>query len=75
VQELTGKVTRDTFAKGSKSERPAVFLETPQASYVLRRAGGNAFMDPALDELVGKTITVCGELHGYTFLIADWRDS
>lgn len=75
MEELTGKVTRDTFAKGSKSERPAVFLKTPKGSFVLRRAGGNAFMDPALDELVGKTITANGELHGYTFLMADWRDA
>ena len=52
-----------------------MFLKTPGGSYVLRRAGGNAFMDPALDQLVGKTITACGELHGYTFLMADWRDA
>ncbi len=70
--ELTGKVTTGDFGVGSKSERQAVYLETPTGRYVLRRLGGNAFNDPAVSALVGKTIAASGEVRGYTFLMRDW---
>lgn len=75
MQSLTGEVTRDALASGSKSERDAVLLKTDRGTFVLRRAGGNAFRDPELDELVGKRITATGEVHGYTFLMASWSEA
>ena len=73
-QQLTGLVVKEPFAKGSKSERDAVLLLADDRRYVLRRQGGNAFSDPALDALVGKTIRGTGLITGYTFLLADWSE-
>jgi hypothetical protein len=73
--EQNGNVVKKTVAAGSKSERPAVMLQTDDGDYVLRIQGGNAFHDPRLEELVGKRIRARGELHGYTFLMDDWRVS
>lgn len=70
--ERTGQVIRKQFAAGSKSERPAVMLQTREGEYVLRIQGGNPFHDPRLEELVGKRIVARGEVHGYTFLMKDW---
>jgi hypothetical protein len=72
--ELTGKVVKKRFAAASKSDRNAVIIETGSADVVLRRKGGNPFHDPALDDLVGKSIRATGELHGYTFLMSDWQE-
>lgn len=69
---LRGKVVRKPVGSGSKSERDAVVLITPDAEYVLRRVGGNAFADPELDGLVGSEIRATGTLHGYTFLMDGW---
>ena len=73
-QQLTGRVVKEPFAKGSKSEREAVLLLADERRYVLRRQGGNAFADPALDALVGKTIRGTGLLTGYTFLVTEWTE-
>jgi len=73
--EISGRVIKEVFAKGSKSERPAVLLDTGKTRYVLRRQGGNPFSDPALDKLVGKTISVVGNVTGYTLLMSDWSES
>ena len=62
------------MAAGSKSERPAVVLKTPDSEYVLRIIGGNAFHDERLEALVGKRIRADGELHGTTFLMRTWTD-
>ena len=72
--EHTGQVIRKPFAAGSKSERPAVMLQTRDGEYVLRIQGGNPFHDARLEELVGKRITARGEVHGYTFLMKDWTE-
>jgi hypothetical protein len=71
--EFTGKVTRGSFAKRSKSEHQAVYLETAKGRYVLRRQNGNPFADPNLDELVGKTIRCRGFLADYTLIMTDWE--
>ena len=71
--QLRGKVVRKPVGAGSKSDRAAVVLVTPDAEYVLRRRGGNAFADPELDALVGVTIRATGTLHGYTFLVDSWE--
>ena len=49
MQEFVGKVTKRPFGKGSKSEHDAVYLETGEKAYVLRRQGGNPFRDPQLE--------------------------
>lgn len=72
--KLTGRVVKKSFAAGSKSERAAVFLVTPKREYVLRRRGGNAFRDPELDALVGKSIRCAGTVTGYTLLLDEWKE-
>ena len=71
----TGQVVKERVAAGSKSDRAAVMLDTGEARYVLRRRGGNAFADPALDELVGRRLRFEGLVHGYTLIVSDWHDA
>jgi len=66
--ELTGKVIKKKFAEGSKSEHNAVYLETHEATYQLRRLGGNPFADPELNKLVGKKINATGVIKGMLFI-------
>lgn len=73
MSQFVGKVTKRPFAVGSKSERNAIRLETSDGSYVLRREGGNPLYDPALEQLVGKTIECQGETHDYTLTMTDWK--
>ena len=72
--EISGRVIKELFGKGTKSEHQAVMLDTGQARYVLRRQGGNPFRDPELDKLVGKIIHCSGNLTGYTFIMSDWAE-
>lgn len=73
--QLKGKVIKEVVGKGSKSEHAAVLLDTGDKKYVLRRLGGNPFSDPDLDDLVGKTITVEGNVTGYTMIMSDWSET
>jgi hypothetical protein len=70
--EFTGRVVQGPFARGSKSERQAVFIETGDGRYVLRRQGGNPLADPALDALVGKTIRCTAWLTEHTLIMSAW---
>jgi len=72
--EFEGQVIQHLTAKGSKSERQAVYLETPEGSFALRRRGGNPFVDPVLQELVGKTLHVKGVLTEHTLIMDDWTE-
>jgi hypothetical protein len=72
--QYRGTVTSEPFAVGSKSEHQAVKLVTDRGTYVLRRQGGNAFRDPTLEKLVGKTIECEGRVSGTTLIITDWRE-
>jgi hypothetical protein len=72
VTEFVGKVSKRVFGKGSKSEHEALYIDTDRGRYVLRRQGGNAMYDPALQELAGKTIRCTGLIHDYVLLISDW---
>ena len=74
MEELSGRVVKELFAKGSKSEREAVFLESDKGRFVLRRQDGNPFHDPELEKLVGKIIRGRGVVTGYTFLLSDWDE-
>jgi len=67
--EKTGQVIRRRIAAGSKSERDALMLSTPEGDFVLRRMGGNPYADPELERMLGQTVRSEGELvGGYTFL-------
>jgi hypothetical protein len=68
VASLRGHVTRGTYGKGSKSERVAVFLETPDARYVLRRKSGPVFGDDELEPYVGHNVECDGFVVGTTLL-------
>jgi hypothetical protein len=69
----SGQVVKKSVAAGSKSARDAVMLVTDEREYVLRRQGGNPFADPVLDDLVGQRIQCEGNVHGYTFLMSQWK--
>ncbi len=72
-RRITGTVSRAPVAIGSKSERVAVVLRTEAGEqHILRRAGGHAFRDQVLEELVGKTITGSGLVTGQTFIMDQW---
>jgi hypothetical protein len=71
----TGQVKKEAVAKGSKSEHRAVLLDTGKVQYILRRRGGNAFSDPVLDNLVGKTISAVGNVTGNTLIMSEWSEN
>jgi hypothetical protein len=68
--QYVGRVIQKRIGTGSKSERLAVLLSTPEGEFVLRREGGNAFQDPVLEGYVGKTVQCEGTLHGYTLIVS-----
>ncbi len=72
--ELTGKVVIKKFGADSKSEHNAVYLETEQGEYVLRKVGGNPFYDASLHKLEGKTVTAKGVISDYLFLATDIKE-
>jgi len=47
-------------------------LATDAGEFKLRRQGGNPFVDPLLDQLVGKTIWCDGIIEGTTFIMTSW---
>ena len=71
---FTGRVERRRVGRGSKSEHEAVVLVTEGGAYVLRRRGGHAFEDAALDALVGKVLEIEGDLLDNTLHLTAWRD-
>jgi hypothetical protein len=73
LKKFSGSVVKRAFATGTKSEHDAIMLVTNDGEYVLRRQGGNAFCDPALEKLVGKNVQVTGTIAGYTLLMTDCR--
>lgn len=71
--ELRGKVVRQRYGAGSKSEHEAVMLATEGTTYRLRRKGGNPFKDPELDRLIGQEIVCQGTVHKDTVLMDSWQ--
>jgi len=69
--KLKGKVVEVSFGKGSKSEHNAVYLDTGENKYRLKRIGGNPFYDETLHNLIGKTIEAEGKLTDYFFEITN----
>lgn len=72
MSEFTGKVTIGLFGEGTKSEHKALYLETEDRKYVLRRKGANPFFDPELRRLIGKTIRCSGFIIDYVLTIDEW---
>lgn len=67
--KLKGIIVEGNFGKGSKSEHNAIYLDTGEKKYRLKRRGGNPFYDETLHNLVGKTISAEGNLTDYFFEI------
>jgi hypothetical protein len=69
---ITGTVSVQHVAQGSKSEQDAVVLTTEERSWLLRRAGGPTFgLDPVLARLAGRTVTLTGYAGSGVFLVTD----
>lgn len=68
VTALHGRVTRGAYGKGSKSQREAVFIETAEVRYVLRRKTGPVFGDMELMGYVGHVVECDGFVVGTTLL-------
>lgn len=75
VINLKGRVVSGDYGEGTKSERPAVFLETPDGKerFLLRRKGGPAYRDRVIENLVGKNVACDGFITGTTVLAEDIR--
>lgn len=73
-KSFKGQVVKRPYAPGSKSEHDAVCLQDARGrSYRLRLLGGDPFSDPRLEKLVGKSISVKGQIvHGNTMIIKQW---
>jgi hypothetical protein len=66
---LAGHVIRKRINVGSKSDHEAVVLVCTQGEFKLRRRGGPAFVDDALDPLVGKRIRASGIVSAGQFIV------
>jgi hypothetical protein len=68
VSRLRGRVTQAEYGKGSKSQRQAIFIETADAKYLLRRKTGPVFADPELLRYVGHDVECDGFVIATTLL-------
>jgi hypothetical protein len=68
IDGLTGTVVRGPFGTGSKSEREAVWLETAEGRFVLRRKEGPTYDDRVLNKYVGKRVKCDGFIVDYMLL-------
>lgn len=73
VSKLRGTVVKGMYGKGSKSEREAVFIQTSDSRYLLRRKSGPAFGDSQLDVYVGHVVECDGFAIGTTLLAENVR--
>lgn len=71
VRELRGKVVPGKFGAGSKSQHDAVYLESDEGSFVLRRIGANPFQDSGLDKYIGKKVVVTGIVEQYVLMVQE----
>ena len=72
TQHARGVVSLQRVARGSKSEQPAVVLQTSERSWVLRRVGGPPFgVDDDLALWAGKTVDVTGYAGSGVFLLTE----
>ena len=68
VTSLRGHVSTGLYGRGSKSEHEAIFVETEEHRYVLRRKTGPVFYDPELTQYIGHQVECDGFLVGNTLL-------
>jgi hypothetical protein len=73
--KYAGSVERRRIGTGSKSDHDAVVLVTGGRTLVLRRRGGHAFQDSALDALVGRTLEFDGEVLDNVLHVTGWREA
>ena len=71
--KLSGTVIKKKTGAGSKTEYDAVCLQTNNATVTLRRPDQSPFKDDELEKLVGKNITVNGEMVNNVFFVDDWK--
>lgn len=71
--ELTGTVVEKCFGEGSKSEHTAIYLQTDDGDFQLRRLGGNPFSDPELKKLVGEKVCAVGRLAQALFVASELK--
>jgi hypothetical protein len=73
LEHARGVVSVQQVARGSKSEQPAVVLQTADRSWLLRRVGGPSFgVDDELAAWAGKTVDVTGYKGGGVFLLTEF---
>jgi hypothetical protein len=68
VEGLVGDVSRGTFAAGSKSEAPAIWIDTGGQRLVLRRRDGPPIGDASLRVYVGRRVRCDGVILARTLL-------
>ena len=68
---LEGRVIRQSFGKGSKSEHPAYYLETANSKVLIRKDGDNPFENNALEQYLNKQVKVKGSKMDYIFIITE----
>lgn len=68
VDGLTGVVAIGPFGTGSKSERRAIWFDTAEGRFVLRRKGGPSYDDTQIERYVGKRVRCNGFLVDYLML-------
>jgi hypothetical protein len=68
---LEGRVIRQSFGKGSKSEHPAFYLETDKAKVLIKKEGDNPFENNALQAYLNKTVRVKGSKMDYIFIVTE----
>ena len=70
-----GKVVKQVFGPGSKSQHNAVMLITPDDKQLkLRRLGANPFQDETFEKLVGSEIRCTGTTRGSTLIVDNWEE-
>lgn len=72
TEHAKGIVRVRVVARGSKSEQPAVVLQTAERTWVLRRADGPSFgVDEELAEWDGKEVEAVGVAGSGVFLLTE----
>jgi hypothetical protein len=72
--QIRGQVVLKKVAPGSKSERDAFVLKSPEGEFVLRKQGANPFVrDREFDDVLGHEIDVEGRILDYLLLVDSWK--
>jgi hypothetical protein len=74
-RQYQGLVAIKRFGMGTKGERDAAILTTPEREFLLLRLGGDPISDPVINDLADRTIRCHGIAYGYTLRITDWIET